>query len=370
MAEKQLLQTRLKSINSLLNNNAKQLELTRLKIASILTHPNYQQCQEFIEKIKEKRFTKVRERQVRKLNNLINKKEGGITWQSSQVFEDARAFPWANNRQAGNSVQAGRLTPRASPQASQEDSVLPGNTTYQAGNPQGLLADSTLPPAESAISQAGSPQSSQAGSSQPSLGERALPRSHLSQAGSSQASLVDSTISPADSELSQASSSQSFLEDSTLPQAGSSQASLVDSTISPAESELFQASSSQSSLEDSALPQSNFSQAGSSQASPVDSTLSLAESELSQASSPSCLEDSTLLAESTAPPQAVRCLARLRARQAGTPLGRSVQSLSGTVLFPKGYFPRTMLPKKQGLSPIGTAPCRVLPPWRNLTQSG
>ena len=98
MAEKQLLQTRLKSINSLLDNNAEQLELTRSKIASILTPPNYQECQDFIEKIKEKRFIKVRERQVRKLNNLINKKEGGITWQSSQA---TRAFPWANNRQAG-----------------------------------------------------------------------------------------------------------------------------------------------------------------------------------------------------------------------------------------------------------------------------
>ena len=65
--EKQLLQTRLKSINSLLDNNTKQLELTRSKIASILTSPNYQQCQEFIEKIKEKRFIKVRERQIKNL---------------------------------------------------------------------------------------------------------------------------------------------------------------------------------------------------------------------------------------------------------------------------------------------------------------
>ena len=74
LAEKQLLQTRLKSINSLLDNNAKQLELTRSKIASILPAPSYQQCQGFIEKIKETRFTKVKERQVRKFNNLLNKK--------------------------------------------------------------------------------------------------------------------------------------------------------------------------------------------------------------------------------------------------------------------------------------------------------
>ena len=93
MAEKQLLQTRLKSINSLLDNNTKQLELTRSNIVSILTAPNYQQCQEFIEKIKEKRFSKVKERQVRKLNNVIIKKEGGITWHSSQVFLPARAYP-------------------------------------------------------------------------------------------------------------------------------------------------------------------------------------------------------------------------------------------------------------------------------------
>ena len=154
-AEKQLLQTQLKSINSLLDNNAKQLELTRSKVASILTPPNYQQCQEFIEKIKEKRFIKVRERQVRKLNNLINKKEGGITWQSSQVPLAARAFPQANNRQAG------RLNLSASPQASQSSS-----------------------------------------------GERALPLSHFSQADSSQASLVDSTLSQARSVLSQTGSSQ------------------------------------------------------------------------------------------------------------------------------------------------------------------
>ena len=161
MAEKQLLQTRLKSINSLLDNNAKQLELTRSKIVSILTAPNYQQCQEFIEKIKEKRFNKVKERQVRKLNNLINKKEGGITWPSSQVFLAARAFPWANNRQvttatrashATNSSQTGRLTPRASPQASQEDSALPISAISQAGNSQALLAGSTLSPAESVLS--------------------------------------------------------------------------------------------------------------------------------------------------------------------------------------------------------------------------
>ena len=294
-----------------------------------------------IEKIKEKRFNKVKERQVRKLNNLIHKEEGGITWQSSQVFPATRAFPWVNNRQvtlairasqATNNSQAGRLTPRASHQASQEDSTLHQSIIYQAGNPQGLWADGTPSQARSAISQAGSSQSPQAGSSQLSPGDSALPQSDLSKVGSFQASPVDSTHSPAESafsqpgspQSSQAGSSQLSPGDSTLPQsnlsqAGISQASPVDSTLSQAESELSQGSSSQSSPEDSALPQSNLSQAGNSQASLGDSTFSPVASEFSQASSsPSSLEDSALLAESAVPPQTVRCSARLRARQAGT----------------------------------------------------
>ena len=130
MAVKQLLQTRLKSIKSLFENNAKQLELTRSKIASILTPLHYQECQDFIDKIKEKRFIKVRERQVRKLNNLINKKEGVITWQSSQA---ARAFPQANNRQAG------RLTHNTSPRVI---SIFPGG---KSSSPEPFLPGRQFP---------------------------------------------------------------------------------------------------------------------------------------------------------------------------------------------------------------------------------
>ena len=81
--EKQLLETRLRSINSLLDNNTKQLELTRSQIASILPTPSYSKYSKFIEKVKELRFKKVKDRQVRKFNNLLNKKEGNIIWQSS-----------------------------------------------------------------------------------------------------------------------------------------------------------------------------------------------------------------------------------------------------------------------------------------------
>ena len=82
-AEKQLLQARIKSINSILDNNAKQTELCRSKLASILSTSKCRKCQGFIEKVGEFRFNKVKNRQLNKFNNLVCKKEGNITWVTS-----------------------------------------------------------------------------------------------------------------------------------------------------------------------------------------------------------------------------------------------------------------------------------------------
>ena len=128
--------------------------------------------------------------------------------------------------QAANSSQTGRLTPRASPQASQADSALPLSAISQAGNPQTLQAgtslaspaDSTLSQAESAISQAGSTKSSQASLADSTLSPA---ENEISQAGSSQASPVDNNLSLAESEISKAGSSQFSPVDSTPPQAES-----------------------------------------------------------------------------------------------------------------------------------------------------
>ena len=132
------------------------------------------------------------------------------------MFLDARAFPQANNRQVTpairasqttNNSQAGRLTPRASPQASQEDSTLPQSTIYQADSPQGK---------ECNLSGRQSPVFS--GRQFPALpGDSTLPQSDLSQAGSSQASPVVSTLSPAESKISQGSSSQSSQKTALFP---------------------------------------------------------------------------------------------------------------------------------------------------------
>ena len=97
IAEKQLLQARIKSINSILDNNAKQRELCRSKLASILSTSNFRKCQVFVEKLVEFRFNKVKSRQVNKFNNLVCKKEWNITWETSQ-----------STRVIASSLQAGR----------------------------------------------------------------------------------------------------------------------------------------------------------------------------------------------------------------------------------------------------------------------
>ena len=78
-AEKDLLQARVKAINNILDQVAKQTEECRTQLASIISAERLRECQGFINKVSEIRFTKVRQRQLNKFNNLINKKEGNIT---------------------------------------------------------------------------------------------------------------------------------------------------------------------------------------------------------------------------------------------------------------------------------------------------
>ena len=77
--ERDLLQARVKSIKSLLDNNAKQRDLCRSKLASIISTPSMLECQELINKVREFRYLKVWERQIDKFDRLLQK-EGNITW--------------------------------------------------------------------------------------------------------------------------------------------------------------------------------------------------------------------------------------------------------------------------------------------------
>ena len=78
-AEKDLLQARIKAINNILDQVAKQTEECRAKLASIISAERLTECQDFINKVSEIRFIKVRQRQLNKFNTLVTKKEGNIT---------------------------------------------------------------------------------------------------------------------------------------------------------------------------------------------------------------------------------------------------------------------------------------------------
>ena len=78
-AEKELLQARIKSINFILDNTSQQLEECRSKLATIISTQKLRECQDFVDKVSENRFNKVKQRQINKLNLLTTKKEGNIT---------------------------------------------------------------------------------------------------------------------------------------------------------------------------------------------------------------------------------------------------------------------------------------------------
>ena len=77
--ERDLLQARVKSIISNLGDKAKQIELYRSKLASIVSTTSMDKFQQFIGKVSELRFFKIKERQVNKFNRLMLKKQGNIT---------------------------------------------------------------------------------------------------------------------------------------------------------------------------------------------------------------------------------------------------------------------------------------------------
>ena len=68
-----------KSINYILDNTSKQLEECRSQLASIISAQRLRKCQDFIDKVGETRFNKVKQRQLNKFNLLTIRKEGNIT---------------------------------------------------------------------------------------------------------------------------------------------------------------------------------------------------------------------------------------------------------------------------------------------------
>ena len=152
------LQARVKSINSILGDNAKQTELSRSKLASIVSATIMDKCQQFIDEVSELRFLKIKGRQVNKFNRLWLKKQGNITWFSAVPLVN----PWAGNTSPG---WLAPLSPRQ---------VVPGKTALlrlpaplpQAVSSQAVSSPQAVSSWEDSASQAASASSPQTVSSQ------------------------------------------------------------------------------------------------------------------------------------------------------------------------------------------------------------
>ena len=104
-AEKELTQARIKSINNILTNVTNQLQQCRSQLAAIISTERLRECQDFVDKVGKIRFIKVKDRQIKKFQNLVNKKQGNITWATNNNRANNRSNPLTTanhaNRQAG-----------------------------------------------------------------------------------------------------------------------------------------------------------------------------------------------------------------------------------------------------------------------------
>ena len=78
-------------------------------------------CQELIDKVSEYRHSKIKQRQINKLNRLIEK-EGNITWSASQGSQ-ASASPWAAR---ASSPHPGNTLPQAASSSSSQAGMEAG----------------------------------------------------------------------------------------------------------------------------------------------------------------------------------------------------------------------------------------------------
>ena len=72
-SEKQLMQDRVRGINKTIQASKDQVNLSRAKLASMVTQVDLDRCSNFIEKVRLERFKQVKNRQVRKLHILNSK---------------------------------------------------------------------------------------------------------------------------------------------------------------------------------------------------------------------------------------------------------------------------------------------------------
>ena len=190
-AEKDLLQARVKAINSILDNVTKQTEECRSQLASIISAQRLRECQGFIDKVGEIRFTKFKQRQLNRYNILLNKKERNITRANATTPTNSNNLASQVGRQASTPLPPGEGS-NLSQIGRQAGALLPpggGSNLSQAGSQAGAL----LPSREgSSSSQAIAHLPPGEGSNSPPVIAHLPPRegSNLSQAGSQSGTLL------------------------------------------------------------------------------------------------------------------------------------------------------------------------------------
>ena len=138
-AEKDLLQARIKSINFILDNTSKQLEECRSQLVAIISTQRLRECQDFVDKVGEIKFNKVKQRQLNKFNLLTISKEGNITRSNTNL--NNHNLNSQTNSQVNQISQAreGNAPPQASPPPRED------NRSSQAGPAHGEASTSLSP---------------------------------------------------------------------------------------------------------------------------------------------------------------------------------------------------------------------------------
>ena len=130
-AEKELLQARIKSINFILDSTSQQLEECRSKLATIISTQKLRECQDFVDKVSENRFNKVKQRQINKLNLLTTRKEGNITRSNTNLNNYSHNHNHNYNSQVISQAPPGE--DNRSSQAGPSTSPAPLHASSQAG---------------------------------------------------------------------------------------------------------------------------------------------------------------------------------------------------------------------------------------------
>ena len=111
-------------INYILDNTSQQLEECRSQLVAIIPAQRLRECQDFVDKVGEIRFNKVKQRQLNKFNLLINRKEGNIT-RSNNTNSNTNNLTIQLGSQINHSNQINQTTTQANPPHLRKEVFLP-----------------------------------------------------------------------------------------------------------------------------------------------------------------------------------------------------------------------------------------------------